>query len=82
MMSLLDITPEVELVMTDGYTGHSKLIVQANFGEVVVVFPTEQEAVRAAHLAVHPVAGGYSSARVEMTTDAVSYETAEDWFFS
>lgn len=82
-MSLLldDIRPDVVTNVADGYEGHCKLILQGSYSEEVVVFPNLEEAESAATAAVEPVVGGYHGAEIEMTTDAVTHETAEEWFF-
>lgn len=68
-------------IRPDGYEGHCKLIVQGSYNEEEIVFPNLEEAKSAATAAVEPVVGGYYGAEIEMTSELVTHETAEDWLF-
>lgn len=71
-----DITPDVESVVPEGYQGRCKLI----YDNSCAVFPSFDQAERAAGIAVNPTVGGYSDVRIEVTTEEITHNTVDDWF--
>lgn len=47
--------------------------------EYVAVLPCFDEAKRVANLALNPIVGGFQSATLTETTDAITHECAEEW---
>lgn len=70
-----DITPDLESVVPEGYQGRCKLI----YDNSCAVFPSFEQAERAACLAVSPTVGGYSDVRIEVSTEAITHDTVDDW---
>jgi len=71
-----DITPDVESVVPEGYQGRCKLIYDNSFA----VFPSLDQAERAACIAVNPTVGGYSDVKIEVTIEEITHDTVDDWF--
>ncbi|HAT2580497.1 TPA: hypothetical protein I8273_004567 [Aeromonas hydrophila] len=70
------ITPDVESVVPEGYQGRCKLI----YDNSLAVFPSFDQAERAACIAVNPTVGGYSDVKIEVTIEEITHDTVDDWF--
>lgn len=79
MLINLEITPDIESTVPDGYKGHCKLVVETATCEKVAVFPRADVALSAANIAVNPNIGGYGSAKVIPTTEGITHVSAVDW---
>jgi hypothetical protein len=71
---------DAEVHVSVGYKGACLVTLEGSWGkEYVAVLPCFDEAKRVANLALNPIVGGFQSATITETTDAITHECAEEW---
>ncbi|MDN4735442.1 hypothetical protein QYZ42_25655 [Vibrio parahaemolyticus] len=71
----------IQVNVSEGYQGACLVIFYGGKEEHLAVFPCLEEARYAAGGALDPAIGGYSSAIINETTEAVTHESAQNWLF-
>ncbi|HBC3831458.1 hypothetical protein QYZ43_16840 [Vibrio parahaemolyticus] len=71
----------IQVNVSEGYQGACLVIFHGGWEEHLAVFPCLEEARHAAGGALEPTVGGYSSAIINETTEAVTHESALHWLF-
>ncbi|EIO5874434.1 hypothetical protein RII72_004954 [Vibrio parahaemolyticus] len=81
MNLFIDDALEAQVNVSEGYQGACQVIFYGGREEESAIFPCLEEAQSATGGALNPTVGGYSSAIINETTEAITHESAFHWLF-